>query len=236
MAATLCRIFKDYTKNLVFLHGFLGCKLDWEPYIKYFGGIAIDLPGHGDAPFYDLSKILPQKAHLVGYSMGGRIALEWLYRYPNRFPSATLLSTNLGLETEEEKQNRIHQEEMWIESIHKDGINHFIQTWYQNPLFEGAPIPAYRYQQNPDLLIQAIRKFSLAKQQNFWNSLPKSTTFLYGEQDRAYRKTYERLCTMGRDAHLIPKSSHAIHLQNIPACIEFIERSLHVNNNPVAHS
>ena len=209
----------------------MGCKLDWQPYIEHFGGIAIDLPGHGGSPIYELSELMnriPKKAHLIGYSMGGRIALELFHSNPSHFSSITLLSTHLGLETEEAKKLRYVEEEEWINRLQTQGIKHFIDTWYQKPLFIDAPIPHYRYKQNPDLLIQAIRKFSLAKQQNFWNHLPKTATFLYGENDKAYLQTFERLSRLGANVHLIPNSSHAIHLQNVPTCIQHLERILNV--------
>lgn len=220
------------------MHGFLGCYSDFDPYIKHFASkyncLAIDLPGHGRSQMYECSQLMdliPQKSHLVGYSMGGRIALNLLSSHPDHFNKIVLLSTHLGLATEEEKRIRHYEEERWIDRLRTYGINHFINSWYQTPLFQNAPIPSYRYRQSPDLLIEAIRKFSLAKQQNFWNSLPKisrNSVFLYGEKDTAYRQTFEKLCEFGARAHLIQNSSHAIHLQNIKECIDHIERSFNV--------
>ncbi len=230
---------------LVFLHGFLGCSLDWAPFFKHFAKdyncIAIDLPGHGKSPIYELSvllQIIPQKSHLIGYSMGGRIALQLIHLYPNYFGKIILLSSHLGLATIEEKRIRHYEEENTIDQIKAFGIKLFIEKWYQKPLFENAPIPSYRYRQSPDLLIQAIRKFSLAKQQNFWNSLPQISsfsTFLYGAEDFAYKETFERLNKLEANVHLIEKSSHAIHLQNVSACINLIERSLYANKRISSH-
>ena len=181
---------------------------------------------------YELSELLPlipQKSHIIGYSMGGRIALELIHSYPKYFGKAILFSTHLGLTTVEEKRIRHYEEENWIDRLKAAGIKSFIDNWYEKPLFENAPVPSYRYRQSPDLLIQAIRKFSLAKQQNFWNSLPQIShfsTFLYGARDKAYKETFERLVKLDANAHLIEKSSHAVHLQDVSACINLIERSI----------
>ncbi len=220
----------------MFLHGFLGCHLDWKPYLKHFerdyNCIAIDLPGHGKSQMYELSELLPLiplKSHLIGYSMGGRIALELIHSYPKYFGKAILLSTHLGLATVEEKRIRHYEEENIIDRLKAAGIKSFIDNWYAKPLFENAPVPSYRYRQSPDLLIKAIRKFSLAKQQNFWNSLPEISpfsTFLYGAGDKAYKETFERLLKLDANAHLIEESSHAVHIQNVSACINLIERSI----------
>lgn len=180
----------------------------------------------------DLIKLIPKNSHIIGYSMGGRIALELLSLAPNHFDKAILLSAHLGLKTAEERRIRLYEEELLIDRLKIDGIESFVKTWYQKPLFANAPIPSYRYRQSKDLLIEAIRKFSLAKQQNFWNSLPKIssfTTFLYGENDKAYKKIVDELIEYQADVHLIPESSHVVHLQNVRACINQIERSIYAN-------
>ena len=163
--------------------------------------------------------------------MGGRIAIELLHTYPTHFNKGILLSTNLGLATEEEKKMRAKLEEEWIQKITTFGIKQFVDDWYKSPLFEGFKIPAYRYNQSASLIIQTIQKFSLAKQQNFWNSfheISSRCTFLYGENDRTYQPVVEKLKNLNADVHLIEKCSHAIHLQNVSACIKHIERGIYV--------
>ncbi len=195
--------------------------------------IAIDLPGHGKSQMYeisDLMELIPENAHLIGYSMGGRIALSLLCNYSNYFKKSVICSAHLGYSSEEDKRIRLSQEESWINDLRVDGIQAFINKWYTSPLFHDFPIPSYRYRQSPDHLIEAIQKFSLAKQQNFWNSVPSISplsTFLYGENDEAYLQTYKRLQNLDANVHLIEKSAHAVHLQNAAACIKVIERSIH---------
>ena len=192
------------------------------------------MPGHGESGLYELielSKIIPAKSHIIGYSMGGRIAMNLIHSNPKNFLSATLLSAHLGLANEEERRIRFYEEETWIDCLKTEGIDSFIDKWYEKKLFQNSPIPSYRYRQNPDLLIAALRNFSLAKQQNFWNSLSivsTISTFLYGECDIAYKPTFEKLKTLNANVHLIKKSTHAIHLENVSACITHIERSIHV--------
>jgi 2-succinyl-6-hydroxy-2,4-cyclohexadiene-1-carboxylate synthase len=181
---------------------------------------------------FNLIDLIPKKSHIIGYSMGGRIALELLSSYPKHFDKAVILSAHLGLKTAEEKRIRLYEEELLIDKIRSEGVVSFVKTWYQKPLFENAPVPSYRYRQSPDLLIEAIKKFSLAKQQNFWNSLSKLSsfaTFLYGEHDKAYKKTVDELFANKASVHLIKESSHAIHLQNVRDCINHIERSIHAD-------
>ncbi len=192
------------------------------------------MPGHGKSGLYELcelTKLIPKKCHIIGYSMGGRVALNLVHSNPDHFLSATFISAHLGLATEEEKRIRHYEEETWISSLKAEGIESFIKTWYEKPLFQNSPIPRHRYRQSPDLLIEAIRKFSLAKQQNFWNSISKVlpiSTFLYGDYDKAYENTFIKLKALNANVHLIKNTTHAVHLQNVSACITHIERSIYV--------
>src|ERR1035437_6478177 len=89
---------KSSGESVFFLHGFTGCALDWAPVVsslnKKFNYYLIDFVGHGesDSPkenyYYYIDSIVNQlkeiilsitssKIILAGYSMGGRIALNF---------------------------------------------------------------------------------------------------------------------------------------------------------------
>ncbi len=82
---------------LVFLHGFLGNSADWEAVLSYLPDcpcFGVDLPGHGSSPFsttFDFDPPAP-KFHLIGYSMGGRLALQYALRYPDRIAGLAIAS------------------------------------------------------------------------------------------------------------------------------------------------
>lgn len=94
---------------VVFLHGIGGDRSTWAPQMAAFAGrfrvAAWDARGYGDCDDYDgplafadmaddLARVLDafavQRAHIVGTSMGGRIALETYARHPDRFATVTL--------------------------------------------------------------------------------------------------------------------------------------------------
>src|SRR4030043_615955 len=97
---------------LVFLHGFLGSVDDWNFAVDHFVSdyccLRIDLPGHGQTRLADpaqyampstarllielLDKLKMSQAHLLGYSMGGRLALYLGVHYPDRFLTIILES------------------------------------------------------------------------------------------------------------------------------------------------
>ena len=113
---------------LVFLHGFLGSGKSWlkiaQSFSENYFCILPDLPGHGENTKGDLayaldfdivtawlSDLLDQipvsKVHLVGYSLGGRVALNFACRHPKQILSLTLESANPGIMDESERARRL---------------------------------------------------------------------------------------------------------------------------------
>lgn len=104
----------DHGPLLLFLHGIGGHRGNWRRQLAAFGGkyraAAWDARGYGDSDddegprqftdfCDDLARViraLHGPAHLVGLSMGGRIALEFQARYPDLVASLTLADTSAG--------------------------------------------------------------------------------------------------------------------------------------------
>ena len=98
---------------LVFLHGIGGNKRNWHPNLTAFGehwhAVAWDARGYGESDDYegpldfldyshDVSRVLDHfgasKAHIIGLSMGGRIALDFAALYPSRLLTLDLFVSN----------------------------------------------------------------------------------------------------------------------------------------------
>jgi 2-succinyl-6-hydroxy-2,4-cyclohexadiene-1-carboxylate synthase len=105
---------------VLFLHGFMGNSADFDTVMtclaNQFCCLAVDLPGHGNTIVEgeDTLYTMPQTANaivswlnhlnipqcfLVGYSMGGRLALYLALHFPQRFPKVVLESASPGLRT-----------------------------------------------------------------------------------------------------------------------------------------
>ncbi|MBU6383352.1 MAG: alpha/beta fold hydrolase [Verrucomicrobia bacterium] len=196
---------------IVFLHGLLGRAEDWIPVCSHLPDhtcIGIDLPGHGDSPFEpEWSIDLPQ-FHLVGYSLGGRIALQ-LFRHRAR--SLTLLSTHPGLNTLEEKQARWQSDLEWARLLLELPIDEFLKRWYDQSIFKPyQPDFATRRNQNVEGVARALMHYSLAKQERL-----ELDGVLVGERDEKFRALYQR-------SIVIPHAGHMIHLENPKAVAEII--------------
>ena len=203
---------------LVFLHGFLGNHHDWENVVRDlpFPCIAFDLPGHGASPFTKHFFTAFLKAvidlppfHLIGYSMGGRLAAQFSNLYPEKISKLTLLSSHLGLASEEERKKRLEKDRELAKRILEIPIDEFLKEWYDQPLFrtliEKMDIRTMRRTQDREGIAKALLEFSLGKQE----TSVKSANLLVGEYDEAYRAHYRNWPHI-----VIPDAGHAIHLEN----------------------
>ncbi len=211
---------------LVFLHGFLGCKEDWEEMLPFFEKqffcIAVDLPGHGATPYCEdilgaLKSELVFKPILVGYSMGGRLAMQ----LQECAEAIVVLSGHPGLETEEEKAARRKIDEQWSKKLETMPIDGFITEWYQQPIFQTlGSIPKRRLNQNPQHLANVMQQLSLANQPHF-NQFSRPALFLYGEEDLKYRQLYYTL-PKTVSVRSIKNCGHAIPIENAKEAAEII--------------
>lgn len=197
--------------KLVFLHGFLGSPQDWEGVIKHLPEFTCKALSY---PFQ-----IPQNSILIGYSMGGRIALR--SSYPK-----ILLSTHPGLTTPEEKAERWRLDQLWIQKLQQEPLESFLKAWYAQPLFDSLRThPAFpealsrRLKQDPEVLAQMLGQESLAHQEF---TLP-GAIFLHGQFDPKYAQLYKNLNIPSLE---ISDAGHAAHLENPQGCAEAIRQGI----------
>lgn len=145
---------------LIFLHGAVGSPGDWQVLGEEMG---VD-PGRACFPdlhcrevaegMDDLAAVIeayPQAgkgAVLVGYSMGGRIALQLLLRDPDRYAGAVVVSGHPGLEGEVEEARRLEDDHEWARKARLLPWGEFLWQWESRGVLRtGRPAAAWR----PDL-------------------------------------------------------------------------------------
>jgi 3-oxoadipate enol-lactonase len=102
---------------VLFLHGIRGNRRNWSGQVEFFSrdfqAAAWDARGYGDSDDYEgplqfdhftgdvlrvAEHLKAPRLHLVGLSMGGRIARNVALRYPERLKSLTLISSTPGFD------------------------------------------------------------------------------------------------------------------------------------------
>lgn len=163
---------------VVLLHGFMQSSASWgfaplelsEEHCVY----ALDLVGHGksdrpdDATAYDYDAVADavaafldkvacvspvdgsrRKAHVLGYSMGGRIALAVMARHPELLASVMLESCGLGPADEDERAEARQRNEGWARRLREEGMEAFVDYWEGLDLFASQRERGFDARQRP---------------------------------------------------------------------------------------
>lgn len=143
---------------VVLLHGFMQSSASWNDLAcllqEHYCVYALDFIGHGqsDASLnperysyedmassvdYFIREVLHvSQVHLVGYSMGGRIALSLIASSCDVLASVVLESCNLGCANEEERTEAAKRNQSWVHRLRCDGMEAFVEYWEDLPLFK----------------------------------------------------------------------------------------------------
>lgn len=231
---------------ILFLHGFSGCSDDWDFLIQEippnYLPVAIDLIGHGqtgspeDSNFYTACAIVNQinniteqlnfqKFIICGYSLGGRAAISYMCKFPSKIIASILESTTAGIESMEEKKERVELDYLLSDKIKSDGINSFIDFWFQTPLFHGLKnfsefnqIKNKRQQNSVIGLSNMIAGFSTGLMQSCWDKLGiihSPVLLVSGENDPKYCGINKNLAVKLKNSQhkIIKDAGHNVHLE-----------------------
>ena len=200
---------------VLLLHGFMGSRLDWSPVAEALARtrrcIAVDLPGHGatGAPEDEslwtpgvcvaaLAALLDRSGggSVVGYSLGGRLALQLAVEHPGAVNRAVILSASPGIATECGRAQRRNSDEGLARRLETQGVERFLEDWYGLPLFaalrEHPRFPEVlerRRRNDPRLLARSLRTMGAGSQRSLWGDLDGLRTpllFLAGERDAKF--------------------------------------------------
>ena len=170
---------------------------------------------------------LSRPFHLVGYSMGGRVALTLACRRPELLRSLTLIGASAGLADESERADRRTSDIRLAERIEIDGLETFVDRWMANPLFATqarlgddflAAARAQRLGNSADGLIRSLRAAGTGAMLPVHDELrgcDVPTVFVVGAEDPKFTGIAVELAALMPTAEVavIEKAGHAAHLE-----------------------
>lgn len=222
---------------LVLLHGLLGDGNDWQPVIDRLPGhhcIALDLPGHGQ--HHELRVNDFEQSHqwlcrelasrgierylLVGYSLGGRLALYHASREPAGLSGLLLENCHPGLPAVE-RAARIAHDESWAERFEREPLADVLEDWYRQGVFADldeaarARQIARRLGNDGKAVATMLRATSLGKQPDLASWLAQGglpVTYVSGKRDHKFHQLACLMASQHRKInHLELDGGHNLH-------------------------
>lgn len=205
--------------NLFFLHGFLGRPQDWSAVVEglpsddhlrcfvpdYFNEVKLSPRNNFDdwASNFNLwvqSCVNSSDRNiLVGYSLGGRLAIHALMQNPTLWSKVALVSMNPGLADENSdgstqsspREQRLRNDLFWADKFSKNNWDELLKEWNSQSVFAGSLLEPVRLERDYDraLLSAALTEWSLARQRNMVPVLKQhcdKVLWIVGEIDKKY--------------------------------------------------
>lgn len=186
------------------LHGFLGDPSDWD----FFSSIKVhplridQFDGHD---FWEWASLFNafirskqrKENFLLGYSLGGRLALHALLDDPSLWKGAIIVSSHTGLSSVEEKKERYLRDEKWAERFLKEEWHCLMEDWNQQMTLKHDQAKNRNLENySRENLAQLLKRYSLGNQENLKERIEDlNLPFLWvvGERDEMFKSIGQSL-------------------------------------------
>jgi 2-succinyl-6-hydroxy-2,4-cyclohexadiene-1-carboxylate synthase len=219
------------------LHGSVGMPADFRALSKRLAGSAISTRAvdlwrfleSGPSPIQQFGRVLNEDAggevfrgsgrSLLGYSLGGRLALHALLEKNHPWQAAVIISSHPGLESGAERAARRAEDGGWATKAFAGDWRQFLEQWNSQPILaQGTirdPEASQRLIARRQEIARSFIDWSLGLQQPLWDRLPGISApvlWIAGEKDAKFRAIAERAVSMIPHARLAiaPASGHRV--------------------------
>lgn len=218
------------------LHGFLGGPEDWDFLKKGLGDFdgeckAIDL---FNEPSFAPNKSLKQWSTdfnafvrketddsyfrvIVGYSLGGRLAMHALLDSPSVWRAAVIISAHPGLKSDEERRMRFLRDCQWAERFEQTPWAELMSDWNNQEVFRQDGLSPERLESHYSrkTLAAALRNWSSGLQEDLASSLAKVNApilWIAGQKDKKYADLAQTMHFAHPQSQIwiAPKSGHRV--------------------------
>ncbi|MDP6933745.1 MAG: alpha/beta fold hydrolase [Myxococcota bacterium] len=226
------------------LHGFTGSGLDFAPLVESLGlsFLAPDLPGHGQSPLPAIPGSLGLQAQarrveasweqekaevLLGYSMGGRLALTIATRDRIPVSGLVLVGATPGLADPAGRQQRRVEDAALARHIREVGVEVFSGEWASRPIIASQrdiasphleAMGRRRLKNVPEALARSLEEAGTGSMQPLWGQLSGircPVLLLVGERDPVYREIAGQMASRipGARVRVVAGAGHCAHLE-----------------------
>lgn len=210
----------------------------FKDYAAHINRLPLGLVAQARAIETGLQDAQVEKVYGVGYSLGGRVLLQWALTSKNgnpRLKALCLTAAHVGLPSSLKiRQQRFTQDLDIAQRLERIAHSHtatesweaFLQFWYGLPLFgrlqehpDYAQLKLRRCRHDPTLLAAVVRQASNALQQDHRQRLKqlaqeKPCLYVAGAEDTKYANLATELAQLQIPTALMPGVAHAIPTEN----------------------
>jgi 2-succinyl-6-hydroxy-2,4-cyclohexadiene-1-carboxylate synthase len=217
------------TPPVIFVPGFMQRGESWAPVAELvderYPSACLDFRTHTfEERLGELREAAPPGAAAVGYSMGGRLALQLAVREPGRFAALVTVGAGPGIEDPAERRGRRAADEdlaAWMEGA---SIAEIVARWERLPVFAGQSEElverqrAGRLSHDPRQLAELLRSAgqgALVPAIDAFERIATPLLALAGERDERYLDVGRRLAGLAPrgETAAVAGAGHAAHLE-----------------------
>lgn len=231
------------------LHGAVGMAADWQSFSHQMARLGYDVRAvdlwrflaccpkslnETAAAINAEARALPGRHILIGYSMGGRLALHALLESNHPWHAAVIISAHTGLRAASEKSDRLKKDTEWSVLCHQNEWHQFLDLWQSQDVLQG-PAPQWPDRGALHLRRKEIARsfidWSLGVQDDLLATIPHihiPVLWLTGARDPKFTRIAEQALPLLPSAThlLLPDAGHRLPWEQPEAFVEIVREFL----------